>query len=187
MENLEYQIEKALEVLQFGGSILYPTDTVWGLGCDATNEKSVECIYTIKQRSLNKSMIVLVDSMQTLKKYVEVPFEIETYLKKATRPTSVIYKNPKGIAFSALAKDNTIAIRIVQDVFCQKLINKFGKPIVSTSANISGVETPKSFSQIDTALLERVDWVVDYKKEQESEGISSRLIRFSNGEIEVLR
>ena len=185
---LRSQIIQAVEVLNRGGSLLYPTDTVWGLGCDATNETAVKKIFEIKERALNKSMILLVDSLEMLQNYVEeIPPYIKEYLQSVTEPTSVIYPNPKEIAPLVIAQDNTIAIRIVKEPFCQSLIKELGKPLVSTSANISGNTTPKCFSEIDKKLLQKVDFIIDYKREEKSNGKSSRLIRWVNGELEILR
>ncbi len=166
--------------------ILYPTDTVWGIGCDATNEQAVSKIYGIKKRAESKSLIVLVSSLSMLKKYVSVPKKALEILKTSKNPTTIIYQNPKAFAQNTIATDATIAIRIVQDEFCRKFIKRFGKPIVSTSANISGEPTPKSFIEIDKAILESVDYVVNLHKNKETPK-SSRIIRIIGNEIEVLR
>ncbi len=166
--------------------ILYPTDTVWGIGCDATNEQAVSKIYDIKKRAESKSLIVLVSSLSMLKKYVSVPKKALEILKTSKNPTTIIYQNPKGFAQNTIATDATIAIRIVQDEFCRKFIKRFGKPIVSTSANISGEPTPKSFIEIDKAILESVDYVVNLHKNKEISK-SSRIIRIIGNDIEVLR
>ena len=140
--------------LQKGGNILYPTDTVWGIGCDATNEKAVTKIFRIKKREESKSLVILVNNIEMLRQHVgEIPTKLIDILKKATKPTTVIYKSPKGLAKNVIAKDNTVAIRIAQDEFCQKLIKKFGKPLVSTSANISGSRTPSTFKEINQSIF----------------------------------
>lgn len=168
--------------------ILYPTDTVWGIGCDATNEIAVTKIYSIKEREESKSLVILVSNIEMLKQYVkEIPLSVINVLKKATKPTTVIYNNPKGLAKNVVAKDNTIAIRIAQDEFCQKLIQKFGKPIVSTSANISGIPTPSTFKDIDASILAKVDYVVNLYQDKINDS-PSRIIKISdNGELEVIR
>ena len=130
--------------LHKGGNILYPTDTVWGIGCDATNEIAIAKIFSIKKREESKSLVILVNNIEMLRQYVdEIPTRLIDILKKETKPTTVIYKNPKGLAKNVIAKDNTVAIRIAQDEFCQKLIKKFGKPIVSTSAR-TGINDTRS-------------------------------------------
>ena len=149
------------EVLLNGGTILYPTDTVWGVGCDATNEEACQKILKLKKRPEDKSFIVLVDSIQMLEKYTvsfpEVCYDLIDY---AVRPLTIIYPNAKGLAPSVLAKDGSVGIRVTQDPFCIKLIRTLKRPIVSTSANISGEKTPILFEQISQAIKEGVDLVV---------------------------
>ena len=172
--------------LQKGNIILYPTDTVWGLGCDATNFKAVSNIYQLKKRKESKSLIVLVSSINMLKKYVHVPKKALDILKKSKNPTTIIYTNPKGFAKNTIAKDNTIAIRIVQDNFCRKLIKRFKKPIVSTSANVSGEATPISFKEISKPILEGVDYIVDLHKNKVNTK-SSTILKIEGNNIQVLR
>ena len=181
-------IDNSVQNLSAGNTILYPTDTVWGLGCDATNEKAVAKIYQIKQREESKSLIVLVDSLEMLTTYItEIPRNILEILKKTTRPTTIIYNNPSGLAQNVITKDNTVAIRIVQSEFCQQLIKKFSKPIVSTSANISGDSTPKQFKEINSKILDAVDYVVNLQQDEVSTQ-SSKIIRIlETGEIEIIR
>lgn len=174
------------KTLKLGKVILYPTDTVWGIGCDATNEDAVAKIYQIKQRQESKSLIVLVSSLHMLKQYVSVSKKEKELLKNAKKPTTIIYKNPKGLAKNTLAKDQTIALRIVQDDFCRKLIKRIGKPIVSTSANVSGKPTPKSFSEIDQAILESVDYIVNLHQDSIAEK-SSAILKVEDGKVVVLR
>ena len=150
------EIVNSNKILQQGKVILYPTDTVWGIGCDATNEMAVSSIYSIKKRKESKSLVILVSSIDMLKHFVdEVPSKVLDVLKKAIKPTTIIYKNPKGLANNVIANDNTVAIRIAQDDFCKNLIENFGNPIVSTSANLSGNETPRSFKEIDPCIWMR--------------------------------
>ncbi|MDY0779626.1 L-threonylcarbamoyladenylate synthase [Tenacibaculum sp. IB213877] len=180
-------IESILNNLLKGKTILYPTDTVWGLGCDATNEGTVKKIYQIKNREESKSLIILVSSINMLKKYVSVPKKALEILQKAERPTTIIYQNPKGLASNVISKeDNSVAIRIVQDDFCRKLIKSFKKPIVSTSANISGQPTPMSFSEIDKAILHSVDYVVNLHQEKVATK-SSTILKIVGKDIVVLR
>lgn len=181
-------VKKALFFLNKKQTILYPTDTVWGLGCDATSKDAVAKIYQIKNREESKSLIILVDSLEMLKCYVkEIPVKALEIIKTAEKPTTIIYKNPKNLASNVVAEDNTVAIRIVQQEFCQKLIKEFGKPIVSTSANISGEKTPMNFKEINTSILDAVDYVVNLHQEDTSNK-SSRIVKIlENGKVEVLR
>ena len=182
------ELKKSLQVLQDQNILLYPTDTVWGIGCDATSESTVLRVYEIKQRSESKSLIILVDGVEMLKKYVEsISEEVEDLLKKSNNPTSIIYNNPKGLAKNVIASDNTVAIRIVQNDFCKQLIAEFGKPIVSTSANISGNPTPKSFQEIESSILDSADYVVNLQRDTKSEKSSTILKLDENGKIIVLR
>lgn len=181
-------IQETIHHLLLRGTILYPTDTVWGLGCDATNEKAVTKIYKIKNRAESKSLIILVNSFKMLQEYVEnIPQEVIEILNNAEKPTTIIYNNPKGLASNVIANDNTVAIRIVQDEFCQQLIKEFGKPIVSTSANISGEATPMSFKEINPLLLDAVDYVVNLQQESVATQSSRILKILENGTIQVLR
>jgi L-threonylcarbamoyladenylate synthase len=184
----DLEIKKCNKVLQVGKLILYPTDTVWGIGCDATNELAVKKVFEIKKRDESKSLVILVDSFQMLENYVNnIPIEAVKLLKKSTRPTTIIYNNPKGLAKNVIADDNTVAIRIVQEQFCQKLINEFGKPIVSTSANISNKPTPKSFKEIEPSILGAVDYIVNLKQ-NEITNSPSKIVRItSRGELEIIR
>lgn len=175
-------------VLEKGKTLLYPTDTVWGIGCDATNDKAVSEIYRIKQRSESKSLIILVDSLEMLSKYVEnIPERAIEEINSAAKPTTIIYNNPKELAKNCVASDNTIAIRIVQNDFCKNLIQKFGKPIVSSSANISGEPTPKSFSEISATILDSVDYIVNLQQDKVTE-TSSRILRITDDNtVKVIR
>lgn len=176
-----------LEILENGKTILYPTDTVWGLGCDATNIKAVNKIYEIKKRAESKSLIILVDSLAMLSKYVpNIPQKVIELVTVTSKPTTIIYTNPIGFPVNMVAKDNTIAIRIPEDKFCKELIQKFGKPIVSTSANISGNPTPKSFAEIEPAILQSVDYIVSLQQEKVSQK-SSTILKLEGDNIIVLR
>lgn len=183
-EELSYMVN----LLDQGKTILYPTDTVWGIGCDATNESAVKKIYQIKRRAKSKSLIILVSSLEMLQKYVQnIPKKAIEILDSSTRPTTIIYKNPIGLAKNVIASDATIAIRIVQDAFCKDLINSYGKPIVSTSANLSEQPTPNSFSEISTTILESVDYIVNLRQDNLSK-LPSRILRITDSdEIEVIR
>lgn len=181
------EIYKSKCVLKEGEVLLYPTDTVWGIGCDATNESAVQKVFKIKNRPSSKSLILLVDSLTMLKNYVSTSIAVNKLLENSKTPTTVIYSKPKDIAPSCIAEDNTVAVRIVQDKFCQQLIREFGKPIVSTSANVTGNRTPQSFKEIDVAILESVDYVVNLPNHKGSQ-LPSKIIKvLPSGETEVLR
>lgn len=155
-------MQKAIEILREGGIILYPTDTIWGLGCDATNPDAVQKIYDLKQREVSKSMIVLLEKDTKLNRYVkQIPDIAWDIVDLSEKPTTIIYPEGYNLAHNILAEDKSIGIRIVKDGFCHELIRKFGKPLVSTSANISTEKTPLSFDDIDKRILEGVDYIVN--------------------------
>lgn len=182
------EINNAIEVLSQGGLILYPTDTVWGIGCDATNEEAVQKVYDLKQRSDSKALICMVANDGMLERYVaKVPNLAYDIMDLSTKPTTIIFDEPIGIAKNLVAKDNTLAIRVASDKFCQYLINKFKKPLVSTSANTSGEPTPQDFGQISQSILKGVDYVVDLHRDVNN-GSPSAIIRLSNdGTVKVIR
>ena len=185
---MKKEIQNSLNRLESKEVLLYPTDTVWGIGCDATSEEAVNTIYKIKQRSESKSLIILVDGIEMLQLYVpEIPTTIIDLVKNTSKPTTIIYNNPKGLAKNVVASDNTVAVRIVQNEFCKQLISAFGKPIVSTSANISGNSTPNSFKEIDNAILDSVDYIVNLQREAVNDKSSTILKVDENGDIIVLR
>ncbi|MFO7674369.1 MAG: L-threonylcarbamoyladenylate synthase [Lutibacter sp.] len=185
---MKFEIQKTLEVLKNRGVMLYPTDTVWGIGCDATSEEAVAKVFAIKKRSESKSLVILVDGFDMLKKHIpKVPKVVIELLSKTTNPTTIIYDNPVGLAKNVVAADNTVAIRMVQNEFCRELILLFGKPIVSTSANISGNPTPKSFNEIEMSILDSVDYVVNLHRDEVNEKSSTILKVNDKGDITVLR
>lgn len=182
------EINKCIEVLENGGLILYPTDTIWGIGCDATNEKAVEKVFKLKKRDDSKALICLVANDAMLEKHIEEVSDLAyDIIDLSTKPTTIIFDKPRGVAKNLIAEDNTLAVRVASDKFCQYLIGKFKKPIVSTSANISGQRTPKSFQNIDSAILKGVDYVVNLQPEQKS-AVPSAIIKLSNdGTVKVIR
>lgn len=185
---MQEQIQKCIEVLKNDGIILYPTDTVWGLGCDATNEEAVKKIYEIKQREDSKSLITLVSSDAMLQKYVvEVPELAWDLIDLATKPTTIIYPKAKNLASNVIAQDESIGIRMMKEGFCNQLVHKFGKAIVSTSANISGEPSPSYFQDISPKIISKVDFVVDSNLDDGSHQPSSIIKIGLRGEIEVLR
>ena len=178
---------KIKNILSQNKTILYPTDTIWGIGCDATNFDAVKKIYQLKNRAESKSLIILVSDFEMLQNYVGIiPKKVKLYLEKQTRPTTVIYNTPKNLAKNVLAKDNTVAIRIVNSGFVNELIKAYGKPIVSTSANKSGAETPSSFIEISSEIKNGVDYIVNHK-DHKKEVKSSKIIRFVGDTITILR
>lgn len=185
---LQTEVNTTVKYLQQNGIVLYPTDTVWGIGCDATCEKAVAKVFNIKQRAESKSLIILVDGIEMLKKYIPaIPFEALKLAQNVEKPTTIIYNKPVGLAKNVVANDNTVAIRIPQNEFCKQLISTFGKPIVSTSANISGDATPQSFKEINKVVLDTVDYIVNLHREEINEKSSTILKIDDNGKIRVLR
>lgn len=188
MIDFEQDIQQCLEVLQQGGTILYPTDTVWGIGCDATNEAAVAKVFQIKNRPDEKSMIVLVaDERDVLKHVAAADLGVFDYLQQYNRPVTVVYDGAIGLAQNLIGPNGSIAIRICNELFCKHLIKRFRKPIVSTSANISGQPTPTTFSGIDTGIKEAVDYVVSYRQHDATPFTASTVIKWQNGKISVLR
>ena len=180
-------LNQSIEALLNSQVILYPTDTVWGLGCDATNIDAVAKIFKLKNRVESKSLVVLVSSIEMLHTYVDaVPQKAIDIISTTKKPTTIIYSNPKGLAANAIALDNTIAIRIPSHDYCLDIINKLGKPIISTSANISGESTPKSFSEISLPILEGVDYVVNLEQDKITDK-SSTILKLVGNDIEVIR
>ena len=176
-------------MLQKGGVILYPTDTIWGIGCDATREDAVKRIYEIKRRSDSKSMLALLDSPDRLTRYVDALPEVAGDLTELSgKPLTIIYSGAKNIASNLIASDGTIGIRITKEVFSQKLCRQFGKPIVATSANFSGEPAPSNFSEINTAIFRLVDYVVNYRRDETEKSKPSGIIRLEkDGIIQLIR
>lgn len=181
-------VENSLAVLQSGGLMLYPTDTIWGIGCDATNPAAVQKIYELKKRPAEKSMIVLLADQRDLLQYVaNVDLALFDYLDAVTRPTTVIYDNAIGLADNLVSHDGSIAIRIVEETFCKHLIKRFRKPIVSTSANISGEPAPGTFAEVSAAIRQQVDYVVHYRQTDAAIAAPSAVVRWENGQVTVIR
>jgi L-threonylcarbamoyladenylate synthase len=175
-------LKNALDILKKGGIILYPTDTVWGLGCDATNPDAVDRIYKIKKREDSKSMLVLVDSSGRLNSYIrEIPEIAWELIDAAVNPITLIYPGAKNLAKNLIAGDGSIGIRISDDEFCKSLIKKFGKPIVSTSANISGEKTPSVFSEISEEIKDSVDYIVEWRQDDYDNKPPSSIIKLGEG------
>lgn len=183
------EIEKTLEVLKAGGVIVYPTDTIWGIGCDATNPDAVKKIYQLKQREESKSMITLVNDAAMLNLYVEeVPAVAWDLIEFAEHPLTIVYPDPKNLAANVMAEDGSAGIRVVTDSFCQKLIYKLRKPIISTSCNISGEPAPRSFAEIPAVILNGVDYVVNLRQNEAGASRPSTIIKFErNGVFKFIR
>lgn len=183
------ELENALKVLRSGGTILYPTDTVWGIGCDATKEQAVEKVFQIKKRNESKSLIVLIDSIDELGRYVkEIPYVATELIECSDLPLTIVFPGAINLAKNLIAQDGSIAIRVVKDKFCSELIRKSGKPLVSTSANISGEPTPSSFDDVSEEIVNGVDYVVNLRRSERTGNKPSRIIQLNvNGEFKIIR
>ena len=182
-------IENCLKVLQEGGLILYPTDTIWGIGCDATNEAAVAKIYQLKKRSDEKSMIILLADDRDINTYITQPNPaVFDFISQTKKPTTIIYDGAVGLAENVITVDNTVAIRIVNDLFCKHLIKRFRKPIVSTSANISGNPSPATFNDIDVAIKNGVDYIVQHRQNDLTQAEPSAIVQLNkDGSFNVIR
>lgn len=186
---MEEDINKAVDILKKGGTILYPTDTIWGIGCDATSNKAVQKIIKLKQRGKDLSFIILVEKESRINEYVEeVPEILWDLLKSFDAPTTVIYPKAKNLAKNVAAQDGSIGIRLVKDDFCKKMIARFDKPIVSTSANFSGEISPVMFKEISEELKNTVDYVVKSHRPKLNKVKASTIIKLKpSGEFEIIR
>lgn len=185
---MQKDIKKALEVLQNGGIILYPTDTLWGIGCDAKNEKAVEKIYKIKKRDDKKSMLILLNNINFIRSYVkEVPEIALDIIEIATKPTTIIYPGAKNLAKNLIAEDGSIGIRITSEEFTDELLQRFKNPVVSTSANVSGDPAPKNFYDISDEIKSSVDYIVNYKQDMRANQPSSIIKIGLSNEIKIIR
>lgn len=183
------EVKKAVEVLRQGGVILYPTDTIWGLGCDATNETAVKKVYDIKRRAETKSMLVLIDSPAKLQAFVaEIPDMAWELIELTTKPLTIIYPGARNLASNLINDDNTIGIRVTEEAFSKKLCEMFRKPVVSTSANISGEKSPALFSEISKEIISQVDYVVNYRRDEDQPAKASSIIKLGvKNEIQIIR
>lgn len=182
------KMENIIQTLKSGGTILYPTDTIWGIGCDATNIDAINKIFDIKKREKNKSMIILVETEKRLQDLVDVPEMAWEIIDLSEKPVTIVYENPKGLPKELLAEDGSIGIRLVKNDFCKKLITKLNKPLVSTSANFSGDKSPLKFSDISKEIIDLVDYAVEEDREKVSQYSGSSVIKiWSDNRIKVLR
>ncbi len=182
-------LKKALEVLKNGGIILYPTDTIWGIGCDATNAEAVQRIYKIKKREDSKSMLVLMENPALLERYVDdVPEVAWDLVEISTTPLTVIYPSAKNLAKNLIAEDGSIGIRFTKEIFTTQLLQRFRRPLVSTSANISGEKSPAFFDEISEEIKNSVDYVVQYRQEDQTPATPSSIIKLGpGGRIDIIR
>lgn len=179
-EIFDHDIDESLKVLANGGLILYPTDTIWGIGCDATNAKAVERIYRLKKRSDSKAMIVIVAAEKDVMRYVvNVDLGVFDFLEGTQKPTTVIYSAAIGLADNLIGKDGSIAMRICRDDFCRHLVKRFRKPVVSTSANISGLPSPQLFTDISDEIKSGVDYIVKYRQDDTAIAAPSSIIKWN--------
>ncbi|RZK31292.1 MAG: threonylcarbamoyl-AMP synthase [Hymenobacter sp.] len=186
--NFTNDIEHCLTALQSGGVILFPTNTIWGLGCDATNEAAVNKVLQIKQRHAAQGLITLLADAAEIEKYADaLPVEVIEEIAQKQNPTTIIYRGAKNVAANVIPEDRTIAIRIVKDTFCQQLIQVFGKPIVSTSANIHGQPSPQNFAEINSTVISQVDYVVQYRQQEQNLFQPSTILKIRPDGFETIR
>ena len=176
-------LQDITNVLERGGTILYPTDTIWGIGCDATNEEAVKKIFTLKKRSLSKPFVLLVDSIEMLQNYiVHLHPRIETLMLYHVRPLTVVYEEGKNLPDISISADRSVAIRVVQDNFCKEIIGKFGKPLIATSANVSDQPFPSNFGGISSDIIIGVDYVCKWKQDSKMQNEPSVIVRLGDKE-----
>jgi L-threonylcarbamoyladenylate synthase len=185
----ETEVENALQTIRGGGTILYPTDTIWGIGCDATNEKAVRQIYKLKNREDSKSMIILVGDERDILQYVAAPdLSVFNFIEQQIRPTTIIFEQAIGLPDNLVAEDGSVAIRIARDEFCRHLIKRLRKPIVSTSANLSGQPNPKNFFEISDEIKTAVEHIVKWRQDDNRIALPSQIIKWNNdGTHSVIR
>ena len=182
-------IQKACEIMQAGGIILYPTDTIWGIGCDATNEKAVQKVYELKKRMDNNAMLVLTDSSAKLSMYVsDMPDIAWDLIEVADKPLTIIYPHAKNLANNLLGEDGSVGIRVTNEEFSRKLCERFRRPLVSTSANVSGEPSPGNFSEVSDSIKNGVDYIVKYRQDDMSKAGPSNIIKLGDGGVvQVIR
>lgn len=183
------EIKKAIEILNRGGLILYPTDTIWGIGCDATNSQAVRRVYDLKQRNDSKAMLILLDNEVKLPYYVDdVPELAYDLIEMSEKPLTIVYDKARNVAPELIASDGTLGIRITREEFSRNLCFRFRKALVSTSANISGEPSPGCFNDISDIIKNGVDYIVPFRQNEQGSSPPSSIIRLrSNGEIKVIR
>lgn len=188
MQDINTEVHKAYEIIKEGGIILYPTDTVWGIGCDATNPEAIAKIYKLKQREETKSMIVLVNGERMIYNvFKEIPEVAWQIIDLSEKPTTLILDHPRNVAKNIIAADDTLAVRLVKEPFCYKLLERMKNPLVSTSANISGEPTPKSFKEISTEIINGVDYVVNLHREKNCQNPSTIIKLTNDSQVKIIR
>lgn len=189
MGTIADEAKKCVEVMRRGGVILYPTDTVWGIGCDASNADAVKRVYEIKRRADSKAMLLLVDSADRLARYVgDVPAVAWDLIELTTKPLTIIYDGARNVAPALVAEDGSVGIRVTQELFSKELCYRFQKAVVSTSANISGESAPGNFSEISKEIIDAVDYVVNYRQMEKGKAKSSSIIKLAaNGTVSIIR
>ena len=182
-------IDEAVGILKTGGVILYPTDTVWGLGCDATNEEAVARVFAIKRRSEAKSLVLLASDLDMVARYIrQIPSIAIDLVEVNDAPMTIVYPGAQGLAPNVVAEDGSVGIRIPMSEFCRELVRRFRKPLVSTSANVSGEPTPSCYAEIDPAIVSAADWCAPRRYEAGATGRASQIIKLGlRGEVEILR
>ncbi|MBN1107778.1 MAG: threonylcarbamoyl-AMP synthase [Bacteroidales bacterium] len=187
--NFEDDIKNSLKCLREGGVILYPTDTIWGLGCDPTDPIAVQKVFSIKKRAESRSLIILVNSTEMLARYVkEVPATAFELISVSDSPLTIVYPEGKNLAPGVCGEDGSVAIRVCREPFCSELISRFRKPLISTSANISGNSAPANFSEIDNSVISQAAYVVRYRQEDLQKSQPSSVIQiYSDGSLKILR
>lgn len=186
--DFDKDIEPCLRALREGGLILYPTDTVWGIGCDATNEEAVQKVYDLKKRTDEKALIVLVADERDVLQYTAAPdLAVFDFLQTQSKPTTVIYEGALGLAPNLAGEDGSVGIRICNEPFCKHLIRRLRKPIVSTSANISGEPAPRIFGEIQEEIKKAVNYIVQYRQDDNTLHLPSSIIKWVNGKVQVIR
>lgn len=188
MSDINTEVHNAFEVIKNGGIILYPTDTVWGIGCDATNEEAIAKIYKLKQRDDSKSMIVLMNGDRMMYNvFKEVPETAWQILDLSEKPTTLILDNPRNVASNIIAEDKTLGVRLVKEPFCFKLMERMKRPLVSTSANLSGMFTPKSFKEISPEIVNGVDYVVNLHHDKICDKPSTIIKLTLDNQVKIIR
>ena len=189
MGTIADEAKKCVEVMRKGGVILYPTDTVWGIGCDATNPEAVKRVYEIKKRQDSKALLLLVDSADRLARYVgDVPAVAWDLIELTTKPLTIIYDGARNLAPNLIAEDGSVGIRVTSELFSKELCYRFQKAVVSTSANVSGEPTPNNYSEISQEIIDAVDYVVNYKQLELGKAKSSSIIKLTkNGTVTIIR
>jgi L-threonylcarbamoyladenylate synthase len=188
MSDINTEVQKAFEVIQNGGIILYPTDTVWGIGCDATNSEAIKKIYALKQREETKSMIVLMNGEKMMYNvFKDIPETAWQIMDLSEKPTTLILDRPRNVAANLIAEDQTLGVRLVKEPFCFKLMERMKRPLVSTSANISGMFTPKSFKEISPEIIKGVDYVVNLQHEKVCDKPSTIIKLTLDNQVKIIR